>query len=156
MAKSPAQESESMKSPHLVLVTIATSFLLLLNASLGSAAPEGTLPTGKDGRPLNLDFEDGTLKDWTAAGNAFEKQPIRGDTVSKRRSDMRSDHQGNYWIGSFEIAGDAPQGTLTSVAFKVTQPYGSFLMAGGSHANSRVELVRSDNQEVFFKTSGSD
>src|SRR5438445_13089997 len=97
---------------------VTVNALLLCAGVLMSAATEGTLPTGKDGRPLNLDFEDGTLKDWTAAGNAFEKQPIRGDTVSKRRSDMRSDHQGNYWIGSFEIAGDAPQGTLTSVAFK--------------------------------------
>src|SRR5438067_641964 len=43
---------------------------------------EGVLPLGKDGRPLNLDFEQGTLQDWTAAGAAFEKQPIRGDTVS--------------------------------------------------------------------------
>ena len=66
---------------------------------------EGSLPLGRDGKPLNLDFEDGTLKDWTTTGEAFEKQPIRGDTVFPRRSDMRSEHQGNYWIGGFEIAG---------------------------------------------------
>ena len=69
---------------------------------------------------------------------------------------MKSGHQGDYWIGTYEIAGDGPQGTLTSVSFKVTQPYASFLAAGGSHSNTRVELVRADNQEVFFKTSGYD
>src|SRR4051812_44107511 len=79
-------------------------------------------PTGSDGKPLNSDFETGTLKDWTAAGNAFDQQPIHGDTVQPRRNDMRSGHQGNFWIGSYEVGGDAPQGTLTSVPFKVTHP----------------------------------
>jgi len=32
----------------------------------------------------------------------------------------------------------APQGTLTSVPFQVTQPYASFLLAGGSGPNTRV------------------
>ena len=56
--------------------------------------PEGVLPVGADGKPLNLDFETGTLKDWTAEGDAFKGQPIKGDTVAKRRGDMKSQHQG--------------------------------------------------------------
>jgi hypothetical protein len=133
-------------------------FAVLLTAcsSLRAAPPEGILPASKDGRPLNLDFENGTLQDWTATGAAFDRQPIKGDTVSPRRNDMRSQHHGNYWIGTYEILGDGPEGTLTSKAFKVTQPFAAFLIAGGSHANTRVELVRADNQEVFFKTSGYD
>jgi len=130
--------------------------LLLLCSPLLAAPPEGILPTGKDGRPLNLDFETGTLQDWTATGAAFDRQPIKGDTVFPRRNDMRSQHHGNFWIGTYEILGDGPQGTLTSKSFKVTQPFAAFLVAGGSHANTRVELVRADNQEVFFKTSGYD
>ena len=66
--------------------------------------PEGVLPVGADGKPLNLDFETGTLKDWTAEGDAFKGQPIKGDTVAKRRGDMKSQHQGEYWIGSYETA----------------------------------------------------
>src|SRR5207302_10784719 len=108
------------------------------------------------GRPLNLDFETGSLKDWSATGEAFDKQPIKGDTVAPRRSDMRSEHQGDFWIGTYEISGDAPQGTLTSVPFKITQPYAAFLVAGGSHEGIRVELVRADNQQIMFKTSGRD
>src|SRR6516162_2687578 len=76
--------------------------------------PEGVLPVGGDGKPLNLDFETGTLKDWTAEGDAFKGQPIKGDTVAPRRSDNKSRHQGQYWVGTFERAGDAPQGMLTS------------------------------------------
>jgi len=33
----------------------------------------GVLPKDGNGRPLNLDFEDGTLRDWKATGTAFEK-----------------------------------------------------------------------------------
>jgi putative membrane-bound dehydrogenase-like protein len=121
---------------------------------LGDVAALGVLPVGADGGPLNLDFETGTLKDWTATGDAFVSQPINGDTVSKRRSDMKSQHRGNYWIGTFETAGDKPKGTLTSVPFKVTHAYASFLIAGGSQAEERVEIVRADDQSVIFRTSG--
>ena len=91
------------------------------------------LPLGADGKTLNLDFETGTLKDWTAEGDAFKDQPIKGDTVSPRRNDMHSRHQGQYWIGGYEKYGDKPQGTLTSVPFKVTHPWASFLVGGGPH-----------------------
>jgi putative membrane-bound dehydrogenase-like protein len=116
--------------------------------------PEGVLPKGDDGKPLNLDFETGTLKDWTATGEAFAGQPVKGDTVHPRRGDMHSRHQGNYWVGTYERKGDAPQGTLTSVAFKVTHPWGSFLVGGGPHPTTCVELVRKDTGKVFFRACG--
>src|SRR5262245_60388102 len=116
--------------------------------------PTGVLPVGPDGRPLNLDFETGTLQDWTAEGDAFAGQPIQGDTVSPRRGDMKSDHQGRFWIGTYERRGDRPQGTLTSVAFKVTHPWASFLVGGGPWPETRVELVRKDTGAVFSRTSG--
>src|SRR3989449_5250982 len=115
---------------------------------------EGVLPVGADGKALNLDFETGTLKDWTAEGDAFKGQPIKGDTVSKRRADNKSQHQGDYWIGGFEKLGDKPQGTLTSVPFKITHPWASFLVGGGPHDVTCVELVRADTKEVFSRTSG--
>ena len=34
--------------------------------------------------------------------NAFEDQPIEGDTVHARRSDSVSGHKGKYWIGTYE------------------------------------------------------
>src|SRR3954471_13643659 len=119
-----------------------------------SAQPTPIKPVGADGRPLNLDFEDGTLKDWTATGNAFKGQPIKGDTVSPRRGDMKSGHQGKYWIGGFEVAGDDGPGTLTSAPFKVTHRWASFMVAGGPWPNTRVELANADDNKVFFKQSG--
>ncbi len=114
----------------------------------------GVLPAGADGKPLNLDFETGTLKDWVAEGEAFKGQPIKGDTVYPRRNDNRSQHQGDYWIGGFEKYGDKPQGTLTSVPFKVTHPWGSFLVGGGPHESTCVELWRKDTNTMFLRASG--
>ncbi|MFN5468602.1 MAG: FG-GAP-like repeat-containing protein, partial [Pirellulaceae bacterium] len=86
----------------------------------------GQLPRDASGKSLNFDFEKGTLEDWVADGKAFEGQPVQGDAVAARRPDMRSEHQGKYWVGSYEIQGDAPQGTLRSVPFEVTHPFASF------------------------------
>jgi putative membrane-bound dehydrogenase-like protein len=116
----------------------------------------GTLPADASGRPLNFDFETGTLKDWTAQGEAFAGQPIEGDLVHRRRSDMNSAHAGRYWVGSFERKGDIARGTLTSVPFKVTKPFATFLIAGGANPASRVELVRQDTQKVVSLTTGDD
>ncbi len=119
------------------------------------AAATGIKPVAKDGRALNLDFEEGSLRDWTATGTTFAGQPIRGDTVAVRRGDMKSGHHGQFWIGGYEKEGDNPQGTLTSASFKVMQPWCSFLFAGGNGPSTRIELVRADTQKVFFKLSGA-
>jgi len=127
----------------------------LLAAVLFAADPkEGILPVGVDGKPLNFDFETGTLKDWTAEGDAFTGQPIKGDTVKPRRGDMASGHQGEYWIGGYEKLGDKATGTLTSVSFKVTHPWASFLVGGGKHVDTCVELLLQPKSEVIYRVSG--
>jgi len=142
----------------MIVGASAVALLLSFANLLVAADPEGIRPLGSDGKPLNLDFEDGTLKDWTATGNAFDKQPIKGDVVSKRRADMKSSHQGQYWIGTFEVHADEGIGTLTSVPFKVTHPWGSFLAAGGPHPTTKVEIVLKDgaSERTVFSTSGQE
>ncbi len=122
----------------------------------GEPIEAGTVPTDALGRPLNLDFEAGTLADWTAEGDAFRGQPVEGDAVSRRRGDMRSRHAGRFWVGTYEVGGDAAKGSLTSVPFPVTKPFASFLIGGGSRARTRVELIRKDTGKVVFRTSGDD
>ena len=144
-------------SPLVLLVALC--FLPVFAAEPEKVAPtppEGVLPIGADGKPLNFDFETGTLKDWKAEGNAFTGQPIKGDAVAKRRSDMKSGHQGQYWIGGYELLQDKATGTLTSVPFKVTHPWASFLVGGGPWPETCVELVRNDTKEVFSRTSGAE
>ena len=111
-------------------------------------------PVDAKGHRLNLDFEDGTLNDWTATGQALEKQPVHGDTVVKRRADLKSEHQGEFWIGTYENSGDDLRGTLTSAPFKVTHPWASFLVGGGDGEGVRVELVDEKRDKVFYKISG--
>lgn len=140
---------------------IAAGLLTLLSLShvtfaQAPAKPRpGELPTDPQGKPLNFDFETGSLKDWTAEGDAFEKQPVRGDTVARRRGDMQSNHAGEFWVGTYEVNGDAPQGTLTSVPFEVRQPWASFLIAGGSEPTSCVEILQKDGGKLIVRASGS-
>jgi hypothetical protein len=119
-------------------------------------SPGGVLPQSANGAALNTDFETGSLQDWTADGQAFEKQPVLGDTVFARRAPMISNHSGKYWIGSYENGlGDGATGTLSSKVFKVTKRWAAFLMAPGPYETTRVELVGAVNHKVLVSISGT-
>jgi hypothetical protein len=114
-------------------------------------------PAAADGRALNFGFEEGSLRDWQSEGKAFEGPVIKGDAVAARRKDMRSNHKGERWVGSYEQTNsDTATGTLTSVPFPVTQPYASFLIGGGASLKTRVEIVNALNDTVLFRATGPD
>lgn len=138
---------------NALLLSVA---LLVPSAEPAKTPPEGILPVGADGKPLNFDFETGTLKDWSADGEAFMGQPVKGDVVFARRSDMRSLHQGQHWAGSFEGHGDKPQGTLTSVPFQLTHPWATLLIAGGQYPETGVEIVEVGKTEALARVHGDD
>ena len=50
---------------------------------------------------------------------------------------------------------DAPTGTLTSAPFTVSHPYASFLIGGGHHEDTSVELLDPLGR-VFYRASGKD
>ena len=119
----------------------------------------GFVATDADSKPLNLGFEDGSLKGWTVTGDAFRGQPVKDDTISQRWSNQISNKQGDYFIGGYEVTlTDAGRGTLTSESFKALAPYASFLIAGGDTPETRVEIIamEEDNatEEVIFSASG--
>ncbi len=138
------------------LVTLFATSHILADTPQGEPVASGEVPTDTQGRRLNLDFETGTLADWTAEGDAFRGQPLEGDRVHRRRGDMHSRHAGRFWIGTYDVGGDRLKGTLTSVPFRVTRPFATFLVGAGSHAGTRVELVRKDTGKVVFRASGDD
>lgn len=123
-------------------------------AASAPAAGDGYPAKAADGRVLNLDLEAGDLSDWEATGDAFNRQPVAGDTVHARRNDSVSGHRGRHWIGTYEVSGDDPQGTLTSAPFPATHAYASFLVGGGAGGALRVEIVRRDTDDVIFAASG--
>jgi putative membrane-bound dehydrogenase-like protein len=150
--------------PSLLRYTWPVLFLLAATSPALPADPTnepesaGVHPVGDDGRTLNLDFEKGDLSDWTATGEAWKNQPIKGGIDQNRQFGMgkRSLHTGEYWVGGYEKFGDAPTGNLTSVPFKVSHPWASFLLGGGSHPDTRVELVevgKDGKEAVFYRVS---
>jgi putative membrane-bound dehydrogenase-like protein len=116
---------------------------------------EGTTPE-VNGRPLNLDFESGTLENWTASGDAFDL--VKGDGLPEGGADRRSTvrgQSGTYWVSS-GVKGSARRGTLESVPFEATQPFASFLVSGGAFKSTRVEILLADDKQVIYTISGTD
>lgn len=109
----------------------------------------------KNGRSLNLDFETGTLQDWTAEGTAFAIPQVIGDSSTVHDAGMRLGQTGKYFVSSGGTINHPATGTLTSVPFEVTHPYASFQVSGGALEDTRVELVRNDSKEVIFQITGS-
>ncbi len=152
--------------PRDVAGSVATASVSIDDALGGfrpawSVSSKGSAPANSDPaiielEAMNVDFETGDLRDWTARGGAFFNQPIQGDAVRARRKDMASNHQGQYWIGSYEVGGDVAMGTMTSRPFRVTHPWISFLLAGGSGNATGCELIDVSDGLVLQTMRGGD
>lgn len=103
-------------------------------------AEVGSVATSANGEALNLGFESGDLRHWTAEGDAFRGQPVSQDGISQRWPDQQSGKVGDHFIAGYELVRDAGTGTLTSDPFLVTQPFASFLIGGGRDRSTRAEL----------------
>ena len=131
---------------------ISTLFLFVCLVTVAWSQPSG----------FTRDFETGNLWGWQKTGNAFNNQPTFKDNPTARHRGEPSNHQGEYWIGTFEnyqgrpgqvpgrIQGDLPTGTLTSSPFKVSFDYVDFLVGGGKGPATRVELLVLDPIEQTF------
>ncbi|MDR7130884.1 putative membrane-bound dehydrogenase-like protein [Algoriphagus sp. 4150] len=113
----------------------------------------GIIPE-KDGKPLNLNFETGTLQDWTASGDAFANPIFNSDPSPVHSKEDKINFTGENFLSSGGTENYKLTGTLTSVPFKVTQPFASFLVSGGALADTRVELVLEETGEVIYKSTG--
>ncbi len=113
----------------------------------------GVLPKNK-GKNLNLNFEKGNLNHWQATGDAFADPLINRDPSPLHDSSSVIGFEGRYFVSSGGNVNYKKTGTLTSVPFKVSMPYASFLVSGGALADTRVELILDQTQEVIFKTTG--
>jgi putative membrane-bound dehydrogenase-like protein len=119
-----------------------------------AASIAGILPK-KAGKVLNLNFETGTLKDWKATGDAFVNPLVGQDASSIYEKDQHPGLTGKYFLSSGGTKNYKKTGTLTSVPFTVTQPFAAFKVSGGALQDTRVEIVRADNNKVIFQITGS-
>lgn len=108
----------------------------------------------KDEKPLNLNFETGTLKDWMASGDAFANPIFNTDPSPVHGEEDKINFQGKDFLSSGGTKNYKLTGTLTSVPFEVTQPFASFLVSGGALADTRVELVLAESNQVIFTSTG--
>jgi putative membrane-bound dehydrogenase-like protein len=120
---------------------------------ISTATIQGQLPK-KDGQPLNLNFETGTLKDWTATGTAFANPLISLDPSPIHEKDMRIGFEGTHFLSSGGITNAKLTGTLTSTPFKVTHPFAAFRVSGGALADTRVELRLAGTNQIIFNITG--
>lgn len=126
----------------------------VVQGNVSDVVVAGQLPA-KNGKPLNLDFGTGTLQDWTATGEAFVAPVFSADPSPVHEKNMRIGFEGRHFLSSGGTTNYKLTGTLTSAPFKVTQPYAAFRVSGGALQDTRVELVRADNDKVIFHTTGN-
>ena len=120
---------------------------------ISNVTVQGKLPE-KDGQPLNLNFETGTLKDWIAKGDAFVKPLFNADPSPVHEKEMNIGFEGKYFLSSGGTTNYKQTGTLTSVPFKVTQPFAAFRVSGGALQDTRVELVLAGTEKVIYHITG--
>lgn len=113
----------------------------------------GQLPM-KDGQPLNLNFESGSLKDWTATGDAFANPLISADPSPVHDKDLHIGFDGKYFLSSGGNTNAKLTGTLISAPFKITQPFAAFKVSGGALQDTRVELVLAGTDSIIYHITG--
>jgi quinoprotein glucose dehydrogenase len=98
-------------------------------------------------------FEGDGFDDWKVDGPAFGMAPVTGKTEQ-----MTSEVKG-YANESFACSahnGDAATGTLTSPELTLTEPYITFLIAGGDHAGKTAAQLLIDGKVVREATGKKD
>lgn len=120
---------------------------------ISDATIAGQVPM-KNGQPVNLNFETGTLKDWTATGDAFTNPLFAQDPSPVHEKDMHIGFEGKQFLSSGGTTNYKLTGTLTSIPFTVTQPFAAFRVSGGALQDTRVELVQTGTNKVIFHSTG--
>ncbi|WP_426293415.1 PVC-type heme-binding CxxCH protein [Dyadobacter endophyticus] len=113
----------------------------------------GQLPV-KDGQQLNLGFETGDLKNWTATGDAFANALFSSDPSPVHEKEMNIGYEGKYFLSSGGTLNYKQTGTLTSVPFRVAQPFAAFRVSGGALQDTRVEIVTAGDNKVIYHITG--
>ena len=114
---------------------------------------KGVLPI-KDGLPLNLNFETGTLDNWKGDGDAFASPLIQSDPSPLHGEEGPIFFEGENFLSSGGLKNYQLTGTLTSDSFEVTAPFAAFRVSGGALVDTRVELVLAETDEVIFSSTG--
>ncbi len=86
---------------------------------------------------LIADFEGGDYGDWKVEGDCFGDAPVEG-TLPRQRD--VSGFAGKRLVNTYR-KGDGTTGTLTSPAFEIKRKYITFLIGGGAHKGTALQLL---------------
>ena len=98
---------------------------------------------------LIADFEGDSYGDWRVEGNCFGSRPARGTLNGQQHV---SGFRGKGLVNTF-LNKDGTTGTLTSPEFRIERKYIAFLIGGGSHRTTALELLV--NGKVVAHRSGA-
>lgn len=87
------------------------------------------------------DFEAGNFDKWTIEGDAFGEKPAEGSYAGQQPV---GGFQGKYLANSFHN-GDDTRGVLLSKEFTIERDYINFLIGGGTHEDTYIELIINGN-----------
>ena len=141
-----------MTSPPLIWTTRLRVCLILSFAPI--AAPLGAAEAPATG-PLRFDFESGDLQGWKVVVGKFER--VVTGRPNYHNGGAYASRQGKCHLTTLDNANDGPndaqQGVIDSPVFLLDAPELSFLVGGGSHADTYVALCTIDGKEQV-KASG--
>jgi len=100
---------------------------------------------------LIADFEGDSYGDWRVEGNCFGTRPARGTLNGQQHV---SGFRGKGLVNTF-LNKDGTTGTLTSPEFRIERKYISFLIGGGPHRTTALELFI-DGKVVAHRSGASD
>lgn len=101
---------------------------------------------------VKWDFEDGTLQGWRVVEGDLGAQPTNKDDD---RYGGNFGKQGKWFIGTYEVLGDAAQGELRSPVFTITAKQMALLVGGGDHPNEVfVALVLVEGDKEICRATG--
>ena len=126
-----------------------------LDEPIGDA---GVVPVGADGKPLNLDFETGTLEGLDRRGRRRSRASRSRATRHVPRPDDRTQRAPRASSGSAATRNSATSrtGTLTSRRVQGDAPVGAASSsAAARRTGTRVELVTADDDKVFYRRRGT-
>src|SRR6476646_2695644 len=86
---------------------------------------------------LIADFEGKDYGDWKTTGEAFGPGPARGTLPNQMPV---TGFLGKGLVNSY-FGGDASTGTLTSPEFTIDRKFINFLVGGGKHPGTRIDLL---------------
>ncbi|MCT4587548.1 MAG: GH116 family glycosyl-hydrolase [Carboxylicivirga sp.] len=105
------------------------------------------------------DFESGSYERWSFEGESFGVAPFKKDQLKPWQP--VSNYEGNFFLNThntrdvgsesqgsssaWSVAADAMIGTLTSQEFTIERKYINFLIGGGAHASTSINLVVDGN-----------